>query len=360
MMMEALQTDLGNLVAAPGACRMLAGGAHFALRLPREERHELHQFVVNRIQEVLASISAQLSEAVEEAKKKCNALAVTYQQLHDDLEATSKVFDSAKHEAEEQQEKVDAAELEARAARKDYKVAAERVSGVQKRRAQWEKELARHQDNDAFNALLEGTCESDRDVRRLLDKLDKFFASIGAEQALLTSARTALAAKQDARRDFDVFTIEYLKTFQAASAARIEEKIRGGEAEEAGLATVSEDAIAVVEAKRALVAEQEERLAPLKEAESDKFKQMKAAQEALESHRTAYRQCNEVVESAETDVRRFSVLDEAFKFLSNRSNEEEKHPTEEQSEKKQTENINEEIEEFPATPEQRTSCPEAM
>jgi len=353
MMMEALQTDLGNLVAAPGACRMLAGGAHFALRLPREERHELHQFVVNRIQEVLASISAQLSEAVEEAKKKCNALAVTYQQLHDDLEATSKVFDSAKQEAEEQQEKVDAAELEARAARKDYKVAAERVSGVQKRRAQWEKELARHQDNDGFTALAEGTCESDKDARRQLDKLDKFFASIGAEQALLTSARSAFAAKQDARRDFDVFTIEYLKTFQAASAARVEENIRGGEGEEAGLATASETATAVVEAKKALVAEQEEKLAPLKEAESDKFKQLKAAQEALEGHRTANLESNEAVESAETDVRRFSVLDQAFTFLSTRTNEEEQHPTEEQSEMKQKDDINEEVEELPATPEHR-------
>lgn len=319
MMVLALQTDLGNLAATPSACRMLAAGGHFALRLPVEERHELHHFVVDRIREVLATISAQLAGSADEARKQCTELEEASANLRDELETSANDFESARLEAEKQQENVESAEQDTKVTRKEHKLAADKVAVIQKRRSQWEKELARHQDNEVFNALVDGTCP-EKDLRKNLDRLHNFFSSTGTEPALLASARHALATKKEERREFDIRTIEHLRTVQAANAARVESKIEGGEAEEATLVASLEDAAAAAEVKRTLVSEQEEKLAPLREIETEKFNRLKAAQDALQDHRTTYRKYTDSVESAETDICRFKVLDDAFMFLLKRSN----------------------------------------
>jgi len=212
---------------APEVLQMLAGCIKTCLTEPKEARHEIQNQVVEMLTDVLASVEAQRTAAVEESERKVA-------ELNDEQSVREAAVETAEAVQREQAEAVEAARQGLDAAKVEIETAkAEVVAAVAEQeagdaellQAEGRKAAAEAVVSTELLALKEGTAA---DAAAAVQTVKKVGKDLALEAQLLDSGAVALTQAPALRAAFDTIVVQQLDEQFGTAVARLTNVLASG------------------------------------------------------------------------------------------------------------------------------------
>jgi len=300
---------------------MLAVGAPFALRAAVGERHETQATVVGQLREVLEEATGELAGSLTEAQAaadannaEAEASAAKSASLAEEIEGLDKAIEAQMQAVGDKREAVRAAEKELKAKEAAHKSALKDQDNFTKQQESF-KAIGR----DGLDVLVEGSAPSEKDAKKVCNKLMKDMEKLGAEPSLLASAPAVLLKPKDQRQGFDTMVIDSLRGALAERIAALGAALEAGAAasQEAEAAVAAHGAAA--EACRQALDAEGDALQKLKAQRLEKQEAKRAEEEAAEAIRAQHAAELGRVAEAQAAVERLRGASEAFGALAARA-----------------------------------------
>eukprot|EP00428_Durinskia_dybowskii_P087625 CAMPEP_0170446922 /NCGR_PEP_ID=MMETSP0117_2-20130122/49877_1 /TAXON_ID=400756 /ORGANISM="Durinskia baltica, Strain CSIRO CS-38" /LENGTH=487 /DNA_ID=CAMNT_0010707945 /DNA_START=50 /DNA_END=1511 /DNA_ORIENTATION=- len=244
---------------SPVVLDMLAKGLHHSLNVPAEERHSMQATVLEHVKEVLADAASgskvRRTRAAEAKVAEAAALGETQEaKLNTAIEAakaSERIVEDCRQACADQE-----------AAIKSLK---QQLSAAYAKQKELDRERTMHQKqkdklfdikDNHFQVLVDGTSATEKEAKKLCDKLVKEMEKLGTEESLVDSVPAVLLKKASERGGFDDMVISTFRdSLTAASpqaaAGRASETLVQAESERAGKEEARRAEEAALEASRA-------------------------------------------------------------------------------------------------------------
>jgi len=305
----------------PKVLEMLALGTPFALRAAVGDRHEAQATVVEQLKEVFDEATGELAARLAEAQAAADAKNVEVEasaakvvSFAEEVEGLDRAIEVATQAVGSKREAARAAEKELKAKEAVHKSALKDQANFMK-----QKETFKAIETDGFDVLVEGTAPTEKDAKKVCNKLMKDLEKLGADTSLLVSSPAVLLKPKDQRQGFDQMVIDSLR-------GALAERIIAVDAALEASAAASHDAEAAVEAHSATAEACRrdldaggEALQKLKAQRLEKQEAKRAEEAAVEASRARHAEEIDRVAEAQAAVESLRGVSQAFEALAARS-----------------------------------------
>jgi len=320
--LSALQTPSLMPQAMPAkVLEMFVIGAPFALRAAVEDRHATQATVVGQLREVFDEATGELAARLAEAQAAADAKSAEVEASAAKVASFAEQIVEADKAIEAQRNAVGDKHEAARAAEKELKAKEAAHKSALKDQANFtnQKESFKAIETDGIDVLAEGTAASEKDAKKVCNKLMKDLGQLGAEPSLLASAPAVLLKAKDQRQSFDQMVIDSLRGTLAERVAALDAALEAGAAAGQEAAAAVEAHGAAAEACRQACDAEREALQKLEARRSETQEAKRAGEEAADALRA--RHAEEVVQVAEAQaaVESLRGASDAFESLASRS-----------------------------------------
>lgn len=301
---------------------MLAKGAPSALRSAVEERHALQEKVLGHIKDTLADMSTKLTATKDKAEaaaaEATSVLEAAKAELNTATEALAEAqnaLDASEEKLSETTKAMHAAEAEVRKANLGVKASQKAADNVEKEKIKF----TSFAEKPEWKALMEGTCESEKERNKFIRHLVNQFGRLGAEDALLASAPAALAKGPEDRKSFDTMVIDSLLGVLKKGEEDSDTKLQEIATERA---TVDAEAVAktgIFEKAKAELADQSEETSKLQAARDEKDAASKEVAKKVEEIASTADERGEERDTAAERLAEFAEVVQSLEVLAVRS-----------------------------------------
>mmetsp|Transcript_64141 Transcript_64141/g.185953 ORF Transcript_64141/g.185953 Transcript_64141/m.185953 type:complete len:398 (+) Transcript_64141:64-1257(+) len=274
---------------SPVVLDMLAKGLHHSLNVPAEERHSMQATVLEHVKEVLADAASGSKVRTRAAEAKVAEAAA----LGETQEAKLNTAIEAAKASERIVEDCRQACADQEAAIKSLK---QQLSAAYAKQKELDRERTMHQKqkdklfdikDNHFQVLVDGTSATEKEAKKLCDKLVKEMEKLGTEESLVDSVPAVLLKKASERGGFDDMVISTFRDSLTARLAAIESVLEANAAREKELQEECERHKAAIEASQAAAGRASETLVQAESERAGKEEARRAEEAALEASRAA-------------------------------------------------------------------------
>jgi len=318
-------TNLVSEVPETARC-MLAEGATAALSTAVEQRHKFQTEMFGLIGETLQSMARRLQGKVDEARN-------VVEQFSSEMEHKKEEHSTAERVLVEAKDALNQALMDSKTAKTalnevEQVMASLESEGVslKRRRDQIAKEQAKFTDimDNMLKVLLEKGSEaggSEKNAKKLSEKLMKQIQHLGGEPALLASAPSVLLKKPEERQGFDSHVVDSVQALVQDRLDSIKKNLDEVDAKEKErepqLTAQSEE----VKQAQARCEEMKAKLEAAEEVACDKEVAVVSLKTVLDDSDKMAKEKSQKIEMAEADVLLFEEVLGIFKDLEERSND---------------------------------------